>query len=215
MSKTILVTGATGKQGGAVIDALVSQPDQSYTILAVTRDANSSSAQKLLKKSSSVKLVEGNLDDVPALFSAASKISSPIWGVYSVQVSQGKGVTQEGEIRQGKAVIDEALKNGVEMFVYSSVERGGDEKSWDNETPIPHFQSKYHLERYLREKAEGTEMSWTVLRPVAFMDVSLNSFIPVCWQSSHGNEDCETRDISNIRDRIGSLGCQDVSSSLH
>lgn len=173
--KTILVTGATGKQGGSVVDALLADSNEMYTILAVTRDSNSASAQRLAKKSPSIKLVEGNLDDFPALFAAAEAISSPIWGVYSVQVSEGKGVTHDGEIRQGKSVIDVSVEKGVKMFVYSSVERGGDEKSWDVETPIPHFQSKYYLERHLKEKA-GEEMSWCVLRPVAFMDVRLDCF---------------------------------------
>lgn len=176
-AQPILVTGATGKQGGGVVDALLAQGPGKWEILAVTRSASGGSAQKLSQKSPSIKLVEGNLDDVPALFAAASKVASaPIWGVYSVQVSQGKGVTHEGEIAQGKALIDESLKAGVKHFVYGSVDRGGDEVSWDVQTPIPHFQSKYHLERYLRDETKGKEMGWTVLRPVAFMDVSILPF---------------------------------------
>lgn len=172
MPKVLLITGATGKQGGSVIDSILSQASSptEYTILAVTRDANSSSAQKLASKSPSIKLVEGNLDDVPGLFRAAREIAKePIWGVYSVQVSIGKGVTHEGEIVQGKAMVDESVKQGVKYFVYSSVDRGGDEKSWDTPTPIPHFISKHEIEHYLRERA-GDKMGWTILRPVAFMD---------------------------------------------
>ena len=52
--------------------------------------------------------------------------------------------------------------------MYSSVDRGGDERSWENATPIPHFQSKYQIERHLREKAGN--MKWSIVRPVAFMD---------------------------------------------
>lgn len=171
MSKVILVTGATGNQGGAVINALLNESNSNFTILAVTRDTNSSSSQKLAAKSPSIKLVQGNLDDVPGIFAAAKEVvSEPIWGVYSVQISMGKGVTFDGEIAQGKAMIDESIKNNVKHFVYSSVDRGGDEKSWDNETPIPHFQTKYQIDRYLRETAGS--MGWTILRPVAFMDVS-------------------------------------------
>jgi uncharacterized protein YbjT (DUF2867 family) len=174
MSKVILVTGATGKQGGAVVDALLKS--NQFTVLAVTRSAGSPSALKLASKEN-VKLVEGNLDDVPAIFTAAKLVSEePIWGVYSVQVSEGKGVTSDGEIKQGKALIDESLKQGVEHFVYSSVDRGGEPKSWETETPIPHFQTKHKIEWHLRSKAgEGDSgMGWTILRPVAFMDVSLN-----------------------------------------
>ncbi|KAF2138892.1 uncharacterized protein K452DRAFT_233582 [Aplosporella prunicola CBS 121167] len=169
--KAVLITGATGKQGGAVIDALLANHPKLFTILAVTRNPTSASAARLAAKSAAITLVQGDLDDVPALFSAAAAASiEPIWGVYSVQVSHGKGVTSEGEIAQGKALIDEALKAGVSYFVYSSVERGGEERSWDNETPIPHFQTKLHIERHLVEATKGSAMSWTILRPVAFMD---------------------------------------------
>ncbi|TKA22484.1 hypothetical protein B0A50_07949 [Salinomyces thailandicus] len=167
MSKSILVTGATGKQGGAVIDALANNPE--FTLLAQTRNATGAGAQKLQGKGNNIKVVEGDQDNVPGLFANAEKAAEKgIWGVYSVQVSQGKGVTHEGEIKQGKAMIDEAVKAGVKHFVYSSVERGGDEKSWENETPIPHFQSKYEIEHHLKKNAG--QMGWTVLRPVAFMD---------------------------------------------
>ena len=163
MSKCILVTGATGKQGGAVIDALASNAD--FTLLAQTRNAAGAGAQKLQSKGNNITVVEGDQDDVPGLFANAQKAadSKGIWGVYSVQVSQGKGVTHEGEIKQGKAMVDEAVKAGVKHFVYGSVERGGDEKSWENETPIPHFESKYQIEHYLKEKAGS--MGWTILRP--------------------------------------------------
>ncbi|KAI0105612.1 NAD(P)-binding protein [Hypoxylon sp. NC0597] len=174
-SKVLLITGATGNQGGAVINALLSQDLNQFTILAVTRDAKSSSANRLLQKSPSIKLVQGNLDNVPDLFEEARKVHpQPIWGVYSVQISLGKGVTLESEVAQGKALIDESIKAGVTHFVYGSVERGGDDASWDTPTPIPHFQSKYQIERYLRDVTDpgkpGASMGWTILRPVAFMD---------------------------------------------
>jgi len=86
MSKTILVTGATGKQGGAVIKALLEAPNAAdFTILAVTRKPESASAKKLVEKG--VKLVQGDLNDVPALFESAKEVTAtPVWGVFSVQV---------------------------------------------------------------------------------------------------------------------------------
>ncbi|ETS84714.1 hypothetical protein PFICI_02739 [Pestalotiopsis fici W106-1] len=175
MSKVLLITGATGKQGGAVVDALLQLQTNAFTILAVTRNATSAGAKKLAQKSPSIKIVQGDLDNCPALFDEAQRVESrPVWGVYSVQISMGKGVTTESEVAQGKALIDESMKRGVEYFVYSGVERGGDERSWNNPTPIPHFQTKYQIENYLRDvtakNGNGGGMSWTVLRPVAFMD---------------------------------------------
>ncbi|KAI0392933.1 hypothetical protein F5Y17DRAFT_459378 [Xylariaceae sp. FL0594] len=175
--KNFLITGATGRQGGAVVDALLKQHAEKrdpIRIIAVTRNIWSAPANALWQRSpDTIKLIEGDLDDVPAIFAAADELKvGPIWGVYSVQVSMGKDVTVDREIAQGYALVDEALKNGVQHFVYSSVERGGDVESWENKTPIPHFQAKYHIEHYLQRRVAETKgtMGWTILRPVAFMD---------------------------------------------
>lgn len=85
---SILITGATGKQGGSLIRSLVSR-NAPFEILAVTRNPTSTSAQKLKNLSSSIKLVEGDLDQPAAMFQKAQSLSSaPIWGVYSVQVNE-------------------------------------------------------------------------------------------------------------------------------
>ena len=178
-TKAILITGATGKQGGSVLTQLATHPSSpKYTLLAVTRKAASPSALKLTEKYPNVKIVEGDLNDVPALFVSAQNAlkeagkEPQIWGVYSVQVSMGPGVTVETEVMQGNTLIDESIKHGVSHFVYSSVDRGGNAKSFENQTPIPHFQSKYQIEKHLLEAAgkKGEKMGWTILRPVAFMD---------------------------------------------
>ncbi|THW59208.1 NAD(P)-binding protein [Aureobasidium pullulans] len=171
MSKGIVITGATGKQGGATIDALISSPSHSsdFTILAVTRNPSSASATALQNKSPAIKLVTGDLNDVPGIFNAAEAIHKPIHGVFSVQTFAGQGQSVDTEEKQGKALIDEALKRGVNHFVYTSVDRGGD-KSLDNPTNIPHFRSKHNIERHLVDSAKDSNMSYTILRPTAFMD---------------------------------------------
>ena len=195
MAKALLITGATGKQGGSVIDALLSlnNDGSKFTILALTRDTTSPSAKRLASRGNgNIKLVEGDLNDVPTLFEEAKRINSnrPIWGVYSVQASLGPGVTVEGEITQGKALIDGAIEAGIKHFVYSSVERGGDTASWDSPTPIPHFQTKQVIEQHLRAVTAageaGGSMGWTILRPVAFMDnlepgMKTKVFIAALW----------------------------------
>ena len=89
------------------------------------------------------------------------------------------------EERQGKAIIDESIKQGVKYFIYSSVDRGG-EASANNPTNIPHFIKKHNIEQHLFERAKNGKMDWTVLRPVAFFD----NFAPgyfgkvfnTCWR---------------------------------
>ncbi|KAK1624105.1 NmrA-like family protein [Colletotrichum phormii] len=171
-SRAILVTGATGKQGGAAIDALQeSEIGSVYKIIAVTRNVASSKAKTLASRG--VIVIQGDLNDVPAIFSdakaALSSSQAEIWGVFSVQTAIGKGASAELEEAQGKALVDAALSNNVKFFTYSSIDRGGD-GSYDNYVPsVSHFVSKYRIEHHLVEKARG-KMDWIILRPVAFME---------------------------------------------
>ncbi|KAK8080324.1 NAD(P)-binding protein [Apiospora hydei] len=184
--RVILVTGATGKQGSATIDALIASGAlDTHTLIAVTRNPASGSAQKLASRG--VQLVQGDLNDVPAIFANVKKQlvgsggdSAKVWGVFSVQAAIGGGASPASEERQGKALVDAALANGVAHFVYTSADRGGEARSFSNPTQVPHFVSKYNIEHHLVEKAAATAaaassngrpaMTWTILRPVAFME---------------------------------------------
>lgn len=54
--------------------------------------------------------------------------------------------------------------------MYSFVDRGGDERSYNNPTNIPHFAAKHNIEHHLVDRSKNTEMSWTILRPTAFLE---------------------------------------------
>lgn len=170
MSRTLLITGATGNQGRAVIRALLESPECSNTfkILALTRNIYSPPAAALAAKFPDVKLVEGNLNDPSAVFKSAA---TPIWGIFSVQNSMIRGSNNEIEERQGKELVDAAILHKAEHFVYASVDRHGARSDTDP-TNIPHFANKYRIEKHLKEKAAavGGTMTWTILRPTAFME---------------------------------------------
>ncbi|KAK7956422.1 uncharacterized protein PG986_005644 [Apiospora aurea] len=181
--RAILVTGATGKQGSATIDALIASGAlDTHTLVAVTRNPASGTAQKLASRG--VQLVQGDLNDVPAIFANVKKQlgggdNAKVWGVFSVQTAIGGGASPESEERQGKALVDAALANGVAHFVYTSADRGGEARSFSNPTQVPHFVSKYNIEHHLVEQAATAAaassngrpaMTWTILRPVAFME---------------------------------------------
>lgn len=162
----ILVTGATGNQGAAVINALQSADSGgSFDILALTRNTTSPKAQAL--KAQGIVLVQGDFSNCEAIFESST---TPIDAVYSVQVNH-KGTPEQvkHEEVEARAMIDAALKHNVKHFVQASGDRGGEERSWHDPTPVPHFETKYNIERYLKEKTEGSGMSYTILRPVTFM----------------------------------------------
>ncbi|OKL60738.1 hypothetical protein UA08_04250 [Talaromyces atroroseus] len=178
----ILVTGATGKQGGSLIKSLVAR-NAPFEILAVTRNSKSSSAQRLAQLSPKIKLVEGNLDDPAGIFQNARNVTkTPVWGVFSVQVAIGNEAQEEP---QGKALVDEALKQNVKFFVYSSVDRGGEVTSLSNPTNIPHFIHKHNIEKHLIEKTKNTEMQWFILRPTAFFDNFVPGFMGKIFTASY------------------------------
>ncbi len=84
--RRILVAGATGKQGGAVVNALVANPPPySHEILALTRNTESAAAKKLASKSNKITLLPGDLNDCQSIFTKAGGNGS-VWGVFSVQL---------------------------------------------------------------------------------------------------------------------------------
>jgi uncharacterized protein YbjT (DUF2867 family) len=149
-SKKILITGATGQQGGAVAAALAGS---GFQLQGMTRKLESPAAQALKKKG--VALVQGDLDDAASL----TKALAGAWGVFAVQNTWEAGVEKE-EV-QGKRIATLAKEAGVQHFVYSSV------GSAHRATGIPHFENKWRVEDTVR--ALGFP-SHVILRPVFFME---------------------------------------------
>jgi uncharacterized protein YbjT (DUF2867 family) len=148
-SRTILVTGATGHQGSAALRHL---REKGFTVRALTRDPTKDAARLLVGPRTEV--IGGDLNDRASVARALDGVQ----GVYSVQSSMEQGV--EAEVRQGILLADEAKRNDVRHFVYSSV------GSADRNTGIPHFDSKYKIEEHIRT----TGMRYTILRPTFFME---------------------------------------------
>src|SRR5256885_10317866 len=96
MAKTILVTGATGQQGGSVLRAL---QKRGFTVRALTRDTASPKAKALADKG--VEVVAGDLTDRASLDGALRGAH----GAYSVQALAGKEGEEE---RQGIAIAEAA-----------------------------------------------------------------------------------------------------------
>ena len=143
--KTVLVTGATGRQGGAVVRHMLAKR---WKLRALTRKTSSHAAQALARQG--VEVVQGDLEDPSSVASA----SAGVYGVYSVQDFWAAGARRE--VQQGKNVPDTAKKAGVKHFVYSSV--GGAERN----TGIPHWESKWEIEKHIRSLG----LPATVLGPV-------------------------------------------------
>jgi uncharacterized protein YbjT (DUF2867 family) len=145
-NQTILVTGATGNQGGAVAHHLL---QRGITVRALVRDQNKPTAQAL--KQAGAEIVEGD-------FRSRASLDRALQGVYGVFSMQDFREGAEVEIRHGKALADAGKAADIQHFVYSSV------GSAERNTGIPHFDSKFQVEEYIR----GIGLPYTILRPVFF-----------------------------------------------
>ena len=148
--KTVLVTGATGRQGGAVIRHML---PKGWKLRALTRKPASHAATELAGQQ--VEVMQGDLEDAPSL----DRACRGIYGIYSVQDFWSVGAKRE--VQQGKNLADAAKKAGVHHFVLSSV--GGAERN----TGIPHWESKWEIEKHIRQLA----LPATIFRPASFMEM--------------------------------------------
>lgn len=146
---TIVVTGATGKQGGAVARELV---QRGFRVRAITRDPSKPAAMALGELG--IEVERGDLDDPESLF----PLVEGVHGIFAVQNFWECGY--EREVAQGIALAELASRVGVEHFVYSSV------GSAHRETGLSHFESKWKIEERIRE----LDLPYTIFRPVFFMD---------------------------------------------
>ena len=149
MDHDILVIGATGQQGGSVVDALL---DEGATVRALVRDPLSEKAQALAARG--VDLRQGDLDHVDTVSAAGAGAT----GAFILTSHFTTSV--EAEIAQGMAVVEAFDGSDVPFIVYSSISDA------DRGTGIPHFDGKWVVEQRLAE----LETPSAVIAPVAFME---------------------------------------------
>jgi uncharacterized protein YbjT (DUF2867 family) len=141
----ILVTGATGTQGGATARHLLTL---GRPVRALVRDPSSTAAKTL--ESLGASLAIGDMTDRASLDAAMSGVD----GVFSVQPAS------PDEVDMGLAVADAAAAAGVAHIVYTSV--AGVERSIE----LPSWGNKLRIENHIRDLG----IPFTFLRPTKFMD---------------------------------------------
>lgn len=139
----ILVTGATGAQGGSVARHLLARGK--FAVRCLTRNPDSEKAAAL--RQTGAEVVKGDLDDSESLRAALA-------GCYGAF-----GVTNywehfEREYEQGRNLIDAVADSGVQHFVLSTLPYA--KKISDGTLEVPHLDMKGMLEEYARDRIPGT-----------------------------------------------------------
>lgn len=144
---TVVVTGSTGKQGGAVARDLLKR---GHKVRAVTRDPDSSQAKSLANAGAT--LVAASLEDTAAITKALEGATS----LFAMTTPFGG---TGAETLQGAAAADAAKAAGVHL-VFTSV------GSANRQTGVPRFDSKYEVEKRIAKVGVRA----TILAPAAFME---------------------------------------------
>ncbi|MFC7624675.1 NmrA family NAD(P)-binding protein [Microlunatus sp. GCM10028923] len=164
----VLVTGATGRQGGATAQALLAA---GVPVRALVRDP----ARAKAVEAAGAELVTGDLHDRESLDRAVQGVRA----VFSVQMPgvNAAGFDFAGEVTQGVNLIEAARAAGVPQFVHTSVSGAGQHRTtpgWTEDrwgSLVPSLTAKTELQDRLR--TAGFER-WTLLKPGFFMD----NFLP-------------------------------------
>lgn len=144
----VLVTGATGKQGGGVARRLL---ERGHSVRALTRKPDSPASKSLEK--AGAKIVTGNLTDAASLARGLEGATA----LFAMGTPFEAG--PKTEIEQGVVAADAAKAAGVHLL-YTSV------ASADKATGIPHFESKFEVERHIRSIGARA----TIIAPSYFME---------------------------------------------
>lgn len=162
----VLVTGATGRQGGTVLRHLHAR---GHRLRALVRDRTAPAAVALQRLG--VELFQGSLEDASAIEQAAQFVDV----AFLMTTPFDKGV--EGERAQGLTAVDALRAGDVPFVVYSSV------ASAPQRTGIPHFDSKFAVEHHLRSSG----VPFAIVGPVAFMENAVSPYsLPALRQGTLG-----------------------------
>jgi uncharacterized protein YbjT (DUF2867 family) len=157
MSKrTIVVCGATGNQGGAVVRALLTNPK--WDVVALTRDLLSEAALQLRERGAEV--VSADTKDQASVFSAF-KDAHGVFGVTQPWSAEEGRYNIQSELIQGKNIIWAAKSAGVKHVVFSSFIN-----LYNEETGVGFMDSKLQLERHIKQE----NLPFTVARCALYME---------------------------------------------
>lgn len=188
--KKIVVCGATGKQGNAVIKSL--QKNSEWNIIALSRNPDSEKSNELRNRGIEVR--KADLDNGMSLKSAFTDAYG-VFGMTQPWSPDYKKINVEAEIKQGYNIADACVLTGVKHLVFTTVLNLGH----TNKTGIAHADSKIMIEQY----AIGKGIPYTLLRLSQFMDNIGMSYFPVKKGSITGFVDGDAKVPYNACKDVG------------
>ena len=168
MSKLLVIFGATGQQGGSVIDYILNDAElsQKYRLRGVTRQPSQPAAGRLIERG--VEVVRGDLDDENSLKDAMKGAHT----IFAVTTTIYDEQCKEREVRQGKAIADVAVASGAQYLIFSTLSSAT--KISKGKYAVDSFDSKAEVEEYIR----GLPIQSAFFAPGGFMENFMGGMAP-------------------------------------
>ena len=173
--RVIAVLGATGNQGGGLVNAILEDPDGPFTVRAITRDAGSEKALALAARGAEV--AEADLGDVDSLRRAFAGAH----GAYVV-TNYWESMSPQVELAQAGNAARAATDAGVEHVIWSTLEDTRVDLPLDDPRlpvleesyTVPHFDAKAEADQVFLDLGVPT----TFLRTTFYWEAFLQGFAP-------------------------------------
>ncbi|WVQ81293.1 hypothetical protein IAT38_003416 [Cryptococcus sp. DSM 104549] len=186
-TRNILVFGATGKQGSALVRYLSAA--NTYHILAVSRDPSSPAAQALAQLPNT-EVLQGDVGHTTKLF------DQPVYGVFFYTME----LDLDLQIKEAKELLDKCVEKGVKHVVFTTADLFG---SGEKGTGVPFLDAKVTIENYL---ISLSSLQHTIIRPLAFMENLYwdlyRAGIPTMWTPDRTYKFIAADDIGRVAAQV-------------
>jgi uncharacterized protein YbjT (DUF2867 family) len=189
--KKIIVCGATGNQGSAVVRSLLN--DAQWQVVALSR--NPSSACALQLQDLGAELLQADLMSKSSL-QHAFKDAYGVFGVTQPWSQDYKRCDTDAELEQGINIVSAAKLSGVKHFVFSSVLN-----LYNQPTGVAHADSKLKIEQFIADQ----KVPYTILRCSQFMENIGSPFFPIKRRKIKGFVDADAK--------VPYVSCRDIGRS--
>jgi len=160
MSKLLAVFGATGQQGGSIINYVLKDPElsQKYKIRAITRDINSAKIKQFKEE---IEVVQGDVLNRASLEIALTGVHT----IFAMTTPSFGSDALEVEFNNAKTLADVAVEKGAEYIIFSTLP-SVNEISSGKYTKVTPFDAKAKAEQYIR----GLPIKSAFYSPGSFME---------------------------------------------
>ncbi|GAA4942608.1 NmrA/HSCARG family protein [Actinoplanes utahensis] len=205
--KIIAVVGATGSQGGGLVEAILADPSGEYAVRALTRDTTSPRAQELVKLGAEV--VQADNYDAGSL----ERAFTGAYGAFLV-TDFWAHMSAERELEEAADLAGAAKRTGLRHVIWSTLEDTRDHIPVDDDRmptlqgryKVPHFDAKAEADGLFRAAGVPT----TFLRTTFYWENLANG-----WGATRDADGVLTLSLPMGGSRLAGIAVADIGRTAY